>query len=42
MWNAEKKWAIEQGEYTAWVGGSSQASLSTQIQHEAIRKEADE
>jgi len=31
VWNSEKKWAIEQGEYTAWVGGSSQASLSTKF-----------
>lgn len=28
VWNAEKKWAVEAGRYTAWVGGSSQATLS--------------
>lgn len=28
VWNAEKKWAIEPGQYTVWVGGSSQANLS--------------
>ena len=29
VWNAEKQWAIESGEYTVWVGGSSQATLSS-------------
>jgi beta-glucosidase len=28
IWNAEAKWAVEDGKYTIWVGGSSQASLS--------------
>jgi beta-glucosidase len=28
VWNAERKWAIEAGKYTVWVGGSSQATLS--------------
>ncbi len=28
VWNAEKNWAVEAGRYTAWVGGSSQATLS--------------
>jgi beta-glucosidase len=31
VWNAEQKWAIEDGEYTVWVGGSSQATLSTKF-----------
>jgi beta-glucosidase len=31
VWNAEKKWAIEGGEYTIWAGGSSQATLSTRF-----------
>jgi beta-glucosidase len=31
VWNAEGKWAIEAGQYTLWVGGSSQASLTTKF-----------
>jgi beta-glucosidase len=31
VWNAERKWAIEAGEYTVWVGGSSNASLSARF-----------
>ena len=31
VWNAEKSWAIEAGEYTVWVGGSSQATLSSEF-----------
>jgi beta-glucosidase len=31
VWNAEKKWAIEGGEYTVWVGGSSQATLNARF-----------
>jgi beta-glucosidase len=31
VWNAEKKWAIECGEYTVWAGGSSQATLSARF-----------
>lgn len=31
VWNAEKTWAVEPGEYTVWAGGSSQAVLSTQF-----------
>ena len=31
VWNAEKRWAVEAGRYTVWVGGSSQASLSTEF-----------
>lgn len=31
VWNAQKKWAVEAGEYTVWVGGSSQATLSSQF-----------
>jgi beta-glucosidase len=29
VWNAEGNWAVEAGQYTLWVGGSSQASLTT-------------
>ena len=32
IWNAEGKWAVEEGKYTVWVGGSSQASLSGSFQ----------
>ncbi len=32
IWNAEGKWAVEEGNYTVWVGGSSQASLSGSFQ----------
>lgn len=28
VWNAEKKWVVEPGAYTIWVGDSSQASLT--------------
>lgn len=28
VWNAEKSWAVEAGNYTVWAGGSSEASLS--------------
>jgi beta-glucosidase len=31
VWNAEKVWAVEAGEYTVWVGGSSQGSLSAKF-----------
>ncbi len=31
VWNAERKWAVEPGTYTAWAGGSSEASLTTQF-----------
>lgn len=31
VWNAEKKWAVEPGNYTVWVGGSSEATLSTKF-----------
>jgi beta-glucosidase len=27
IWNAEGRWSIEAGDYTVWVGGSSQAAL---------------
>ena len=27
IWNAEERWSVEPGDYTVWVGGSSQASL---------------
>jgi beta-glucosidase len=32
LWNAEGQWAVESGKYTAWVGGSSQATLTTTFQ----------
>jgi beta-glucosidase len=31
VWNAEKTWAVEAGAYTVWVGGSSEAQLSTKF-----------
>jgi beta-glucosidase len=31
VWNAENKWALEGGEFTVWVGGSSQATLSARF-----------
>jgi len=31
VWNAEGKWAVEAGQYTLWVGGSSRASLTTKF-----------
>jgi beta-glucosidase len=31
IWNAEDNWAVEPGQYTVWVGGSSQASLTTKF-----------
>lgn len=31
VWNAEMKWAFEPGTFTVWVGGSSDASLATQV-----------
>jgi beta-glucosidase len=31
VWDAEGKWTVESGNYTLWVGGSSQASLSTKF-----------
>jgi beta-glucosidase len=31
VWNVEGKWAIEPGNYTAWVGGSSLASLTAKF-----------
>lgn len=29
IWNVDGKWVVEPGNYTLWVGGSSQASLTT-------------
>jgi beta-glucosidase len=29
IWNRDGKWVVESGEYTVWVGGSSQATLSS-------------
>jgi beta-glucosidase len=31
IWNTQKKWAVEPGNYTVWVGGSSEASLTSQF-----------
>lgn len=31
VWDSEGKWRIEAGDYTLWVGGSSQASLTTKF-----------
>ncbi len=31
VWNAEGRWAIEPGNYTVWVGGSSQATLTARF-----------
>jgi beta-glucosidase len=31
VWGLDGKWVLEAGKYTIWVGGSSQASLSTQF-----------
>lgn len=31
VWNAENRWAVEPGYYTVWVGGSSEASLTTRF-----------
>ncbi len=28
IWNVDRKWAVEPGKYTIWVGGSSRASLA--------------
>ena len=31
VWNAEHQWVIEAGDYTAWAGGSSEASLAARF-----------
>jgi beta-glucosidase len=31
VWSAENAWKVETGNYTLWVGGSSQASLTTKF-----------
>lgn len=31
IWNSDGKWDVEAGNYTLWVGGSSQASLTTKF-----------
>jgi beta-glucosidase len=31
VWSAENAWKVEAGNYTLWVGGSSQASLTTKF-----------
>lgn len=31
VWNTESEWKVEGGNYTLWVGGSSQASLTTKL-----------
>jgi beta-glucosidase len=34
LWNAERKWVVEPGTYTAWVGDSSQAALTAKFKLE--------
>jgi beta-glucosidase len=29
VWNEDRQWAVEPGDFTVWVGGSSEAQLST-------------
>ena len=29
IWNTERRWVVEPGNYTVWVGGSSQATLTS-------------
>jgi beta-glucosidase len=31
VWGVDRKWVVEPGKYTVWVGGSSRASLSAQF-----------
>lgn len=31
IWNADGKWVVEPGNFTVWVGGSSEASLTTKF-----------
>jgi beta-glucosidase len=31
VWNVDNKWAVENGTYTVWVGGSSQATLTAKF-----------
>jgi beta-glucosidase len=31
VWDVENKWTVEAGQYTVWIGGSSQASLTTKF-----------
>jgi beta-glucosidase len=31
VWNISGRWVVEPGNYTFWVGGSSEASLKTQL-----------
>ena len=31
VWNTEGKWAVEPGQFTVWVGGSSEASLTAEF-----------
>jgi beta-glucosidase len=31
VWNVENRWAVESGNYTIWVGGSSHATLSSEV-----------
>jgi len=40
IWNAEKKWAVEPGAYTVWVGDSSQAALTAKFVLGAARDSA--
>jgi beta-glucosidase len=31
VWNVENRWAVEPGYYTVWVGGSSEAAMTTRF-----------
>jgi beta-glucosidase len=31
VWNTEGKWVVEPGQFSVWVGGSSEASLTAQF-----------
>jgi beta-glucosidase len=36
IWNAYRKWRVEPGRYTLWAGGSSEATLQTTFQLQAL------
>jgi beta-glucosidase len=40
LWNAEKKWVVEPGTYTVWVGDSSQAALTARFKLQTASAEA--